>query len=890
MLYLKSKQIEYKYFLGDEKLKFQKKQALIAIALILILTIVMTFGTLQPTVRALEIPTFIILSVAPDPVGVSQSVFVGAFMTKPAPTTTFVYGDLYANVTIQIVQPDGTKETKGPYLCDTVGGTWFTYTPTKVGTYTFQAFYPGQTLIGKNERNPLQNGTNPQLWGSTLLPSVSETVTLTVQETQVSSSSSPPLPTEYWSRPIYATNYAWAQLGGSWFGLRASGFATSGVYDAVGNFQPYTTAPNVAHILWTKPTAFGGQPGAPNNADASSQFMSTSIATNCFEPIIIYGILYYVHYPEMTSHKASWIAVDLRTGEEVWNKPCGITGNETLRYGQIVQYDSIQEYGANAYLWSVPSSGTTVLRLYDPMTCTYVAEIVNGSQNLAMISDYNCVEQGTLLGWYTSGSSLYLWNSTRAIAYPTATIDPQRTYRPSGSINWSAGIEWSVPCSFTLSGVSTGNLGIGARTPEVILLRNAPTAVSQASEGYQVTAGIEAKTGRLLWGPFNQTIPRYQDIAFLTARDGVYILHNKDTNEAYGYSLKTGQRMWGPVKLEGNAWSHIARGAEIAYGNVYIWDYGGYVNALDIQTGAIKWTWTPRSAGYDTPYGVHPLWQYSQTICDGKLFFSEGKLYDPPLSPNAQRLVINATTGELVWSILSWACRIPAAHADGMMVQWNSYDKQIYTFGKGQTATRFLMQNDVTTQGNSIMIKGKVTDESPGTKDPDRIARFPNGVPAIADECMSPWMEYVYMQQTKPNNTTGVPVKIFVTGPDGNTEHITTVTSDSNGLFYYLWKPLQAGIYKITASFDGSESYWPSSETTAVGVDIASAEVAPTGTVAPTATIAPTSTPTVTISASPTVAPTPGTGISTETLLIAGAAVVIIIAVIAAALVLRKRK
>jgi hypothetical protein len=151
-------------------------------------------------------------------------------------------------------------------------------------------------------------------------------------------------------------------------------------------------------------------------------------------------------------------------------------------------------------------------------------------------------------------------------------------------------------------------------------------------------------------------------------------------------------------------------------------------------------------------------------------------------------------------------------------------------------------------------------------------------------------MEYVYMQQTKPNNTTGVPVKLFVTGPDGNTEHITTITSDSNGLFYYLWKPLQAGTYKITASFDGSESYWPSSETTAVGVDSAAAVVAPTA--APTATIAPTATvgPTATIAPSPTVAPTPGTSVSTETLLIAGAAVVIIIAVIAAALVLRKRK
>jgi hypothetical protein len=853
--------------------------------LVLMLIIAMTFVTSLSTVQALEIPTFLILSAAPDPVGINQPVYVGAFMTKPAPTTTFVYGDLYANVTIQIVRPDGTKETKGPYTCDTVGGTWFTYTPTKVGNYTFQAFYPGQTLIGRNARNPGQNGTSPQLWGSILLPSVSDIVKLTVQENPISSYSSPSLPTGYWSRPIYATNYAWSQLGGSWLGLRASGFATSGVYDAVGNFQPYSTAPNTAHILWTKPTAFGGQVGAPTNGDSSSQFMSTSIATNCFEPIVLYGILYYVHYPEMTSHPSGWVAVDLRTGQELWEKPCGITGNETLRYGQIVQYDSIQEYGGNAYLWSIPSSGTTVLRLYDPMTCTYVAQIVNGAQNLAMIADNKCVEQGTLLGWYTSGNQLILWNSTRAIAYPTATIDPQRTYRPSGSINWSAGIEWSVPCSFTLSGVSTGNLAIGARTPEVILLRSAPTLVSQASAGYQVVAGIEAKTGRLLWGPYNQTIPAYQDIAFLTARDGVYILHNKDTNEAYGYSLVTGQQLWGPVQLEGNAWSHIARGAEIAYGKVYIWDYGGYVNALDIQTGEIKWTWRPKSTGYDTPYGIEPLWQYSQTVCDGKLFLSEGKLYDPPLSPNAQRLVLNTTTGELVWSILSWACRIPAAHADGMMVQWNSYDKQIYTFGKGQTVTTASIQNDFITQGNGVLIKGMVTDESPGTENSDRIARFPHGVPAVADASMSDWMEYVYMQQPKPENATGVPVKLSVVDPNGNTVDIGTVTSDIDGMYALAYTPRDQGLYKVIATYEGSESYFGSAGTTYFNVGPSAATPAAVSTSTPTPVLPTPGTP----SPEPTQPLAPQAG--PNTVLYVAVVAVIAIAVIAAiAIAIRRRK
>jgi hypothetical protein len=874
------------------KMRTQKDRKIVAASLILMLTIIMTLGTLPTTVQALEIPTYLILSVAPNPVGMNQPVYVGAFMSKPTPTASFVYGDLYANLTIQIVRPDGTKETKGPFLGDAVGGTWFTYVPTTAGDYTFQAFYPGQTLTGSNPRYPQQNGTNPQVWGSILKPSVSAIVKLTVQKNPISSYSSPPLPTGYWSRPIIATNYAWAQLGGSWLGLRASTFASSGMYDAVGNFQPYTTAPNTAHILWTKPTAFGGQVGAPINADLSSQFMSTSIATNCFEPIIIYGILFYVHYPEMTAHKASWIAVDLRTGEEVWNKPCGITGDEILRCGQVVQYDSIQEYGANAYLWSVSASGNTTLRLYDPMTCTYVAEIVNGTQNVAMISDYSCVEQGTLLGWYTSGSNLYLWNSTRAIAYPTAASErPQRTYRPSGSIAWSAGIEWTVPCNFTIAGASTGNLAIGARTPEVILLRTAPTLVSQAAAGYQITAGIDARTGRLLWGPLNQTIPAYQDIGFLTARDGVYILHNKDTNEAYGYSLKTGQPLWGPVQLPGNAWSSIARGAEIAYGNVYIWDYGGYLNALDIQTGAIKWTWTPKSAGYNTPYGVEPLWQYSQSICDGKLFLSEGKLYDPPMSPEAQRLVINATTGELIWSILSWSCRIPAAHADGMMVQWNSYDKQIDTFGKGQTATTASIQNDVIAQGNGVLIKGMVTDESPGTKNPDRIARFPHGVPAVADASMSPWMEYVYMQQPKPNNATGVPVKLQVVDPNGNIVDLGTVTSDIDGQYAFRYTPRDQGLYKVIATFAGSESYFESYGTTYFSVGPAAGTVAPTpAVIAPTPTSI-TTTPTSSPTATPSVAPIGGSGagIGSE-VYIAIAAVVIIIAIAAAAVILRRRK
>jgi hypothetical protein len=452
-----------------------------------------------------------------------------------------------------------------------------------------------------------------------------------------------------------------------------------------------------------------------------------------------------------------------------------------------------------------------------------------------------------------------------------------------------------VPIANNISGVTISpSLSLSARTPEVLLMRAyaSPGMFQEMGYGYQITAGYDAKTGALLWGPINQTMPYLQDVALLAARDGVYVMHNKDTDEAYGYSLETGAQLWGPVQLTGNAWSHIARAAQIAYGMVYIWDFGGFVNALDLKTGEIKWTFTRGDAGYDTPFGVYTIWHFgTHSVADGKLFFSEGHMYDPPLFANAQRLAINATTGELVWKLMSFTGRCPGAIADGFLVQWNSYDNQIYTIGKGPTATTATVQNDVITQGNSVLIKGMVTDESPGTKASDREARFPQGVPAVSDESMSPWMEYVYMQQVKPKNTTGVPVKLSVIDPNGNGVDIGTVTSDADGMYVLPYTPRDTGTYKVIATFEGSESYFTSYGTTYFTVVAAPS---PSVTSLPTPPTPPTETPIVTAtppptSASPSEVPGPEAGPNTA-LYVAIATVVVIAVIAAAAIALRRRK
>ena len=209
-------------------------------------------------------------------------------------------------------------------------------------------------------------------------------------------------------------------------------------------------------------------------------------------------------------------------------------------------------------------------------------------------------------------------------------------------------------------------------------------------------------------------------------------------------------------------------------------------------------------------------------------------MYDPPLFVNARRLAINCTSGELVWSVLGFHGRNTGAIADGHLLCYNSYDAQIYSFGKGPTDTSAMIQQDVVTEGDTVLIQGMVTDESTGTKDSNRIARFPDGVPAISDENMSAWMEYVYMQQAKPIHAIGVDVTITVLDPNGNIYDVATATSDVTGFYSATFTPPVPGKYDVYVAFAGSESYWPSTAATALYV-----ESAPQPTAAPTATPAP---------------------------------------------------
>ena len=158
-----------------------------------------------------------------------------------------------------VTRPDGTTETLGPFTSDDTGGAHTTYTPSVLGNYTFQMVFGGQTLAGANPVPGVPN--NNAFIGDYYQPSKSNVFTLAVQQEQIGYPGVVPLPTNYWTRPIYAENNDWHKISGNWLGLGLSQFATTGMYNASANYNPYTTAPNTAHILWTKPIAFGGMIG-----------------------------------------------------------------------------------------------------------------------------------------------------------------------------------------------------------------------------------------------------------------------------------------------------------------------------------------------------------------------------------------------------------------------------------------------------------------------------------------------------------------------------------------------------------------------------------------------------------------------------------------------------
>jgi len=219
-------------------------------------------------------------------------------------------------------------------------------------------------------------------------------------------------------------------------------------------------------------------------------------------------------------------------------------------------------------------------------------------------------------------------------------------------------------------------------------------------------------------------------------------------------------------------------------------------------------------------------------IVDGKIYLrhSEHSPVDP-LPRGAPYVCLDATTGDVIWRAdglfrgTDWGGH--AMIGDSIIATMDTYDMQIYAIGKGPSAITVTASPEIVAKGSSVMIKGTVTDGSPGTKDLALQMRFPNGVPAVSDDDMSEWMLYAYKQFPCPADVTGVPVKFAYLLPDGTWKDIDETTSDMYGNFGYKWTPPDEGTYLVKAFFLGSESYYGSQAIAYVGADPAAAYPVP---------------------------------------------------------------
>jgi outer membrane protein assembly factor BamB len=847
---------------ATNKLKIQKKQLSAAIAFALMLTIAVTLVALPAAnahTPAWTISTYAYINVAPNPVGVGQTAYVNFWLDKVPPTVEGNWGMHWHNMKVTVTKPNGDTETLGPFDSDAVGGAWTQCVPDQVGIYKFVFNFPGQTVVLENPY-PYANeslGLVPLGYdyvNDTYTASTSKEVTLTVQQEQLTTAYPPtPLPTDYWQRPINSMNREWYSIGGNWLGLGGTAFGATGTYDSNGNFNPYTTAPNSAHVVWTKPEAFGGQIGGEFGSSETSLYATGTAYETKFSPVILYGILYYTAYPGAANNPGPLTAVDLRTGKTLWTKQV----DAPLRVGMIYKFNTGDQYGAHAYLFTAPTAipGFIITpamfapkwSMYDAMTGDWILDIANASAG-TLVEGPN----GEILSYTVAGGMLTLWNASKCIEegskknniyviYSAAEI-----WRPpqGATIDWSAGNEWSVPIATNISGVpivpdlsisvDPSNAGAEGRISDDVILMTACSrgvilgAPGGSQPGYEIQAGYSAIDGHLLWGPINRTLTPNTNVALGAAGDGVYAEYTCQTMTWTGYSIKTGEKLWGPTKPCNSSWGYYDTWSDsvIGYGNLYVWGMSGEVYCYDVKTGAQKWSWNAGNPGVDNPFGTWPLgtWGLHHVLADGKLYVRSGHDYTAPVFKGAKLYCLNATTGEEIWSSLSFDIVSGPACADGIMVWFNGYDNQIYAYGKGQSATTVTASPEVSVHGHSVLMKGTVTDQSPG----QTCLGIPAaGTPAIADESMSAWMEYLYQQQPMPTNAKGVEVTLDAVDPNGNFVHLGAVTSDASGMFKKMFTPEVPGEYTIIATFAGSESYYASYAETAIGVSPAPAATPP---------------------------------------------------------------
>jgi outer membrane protein assembly factor BamB len=569
-----------------------KKTKLIPTILMIVILTISILTIILPVSIAQEYrtkQTYAYIGAIPNPVGVNQQVLLHIGITDYLVVVSHGWEDL----TVSVTKPDGTTETLGPFRTDSTGGTGAIYTPTMIGTYTFVTNFPEQMY---SWTNPPAFSTN--IYGDILyLASTSEPLELEVQQEPIEHYPWSQLPTEYWTRPIDGQLREWSTISANWL---------TTPYNHIAPFNE--DAPETAHILWAKPIAMGGLAGGVtgNHAfecgDAYEGFFSGTV--------IIGGILYYNEFNSRggTNVDQVVVAVDLHTGEEVWRKNWD---NRRLSFGQTFYWDSYNYHGVFDYLWVTIGS---TWKAYDAFSgrWEYTMEGVPSGSNIygpkGEIYRYTVNRNA---GWMT------LWNSSRVVSNAGSWRPHGNTYDATNGIEWNVTIPLGLPGGTMATWFQERMIGCDAAG--YVSMGDLPihTWALDLRPGHE---------GELLFNSTWNPPPGDLSITWGTRYNGapsleekVYTLYARETRQHYGFSLDTGQQIWGPTPSQ-DYMDFIGVSNIIAEGKLFSTRMAGHLVCYDVTDGTVLWTYEatdPYSEmNWANNWPIRPL-----IVTDGKIYY-----------------------------------------------------------------------------------------------------------------------------------------------------------------------------------------------------------------------------------------------------------------------------
>jgi hypothetical protein len=768
------------------------------------------------------------LSMRPNPIGVGQSLLVNVWCS-PGTYHAFPMVDYQ----VDIIKPDGTKETVGPfnsYVGDCTG--WFEYVPDQVGTWQFKFSEPGTYIPagqywdqpGSETGGFIATGKYYDLYAS-IYYTAEETdwQNLTVQAELVSSWPYSVLPNDYWTRPINIMWRDWGQFIGD-YPFNSLYYYPNGrvLYPNNYKFTAYVTAPNTGHVLRkvTGTSQLSGMVGGYTWDYSNSASYGT--------PDIIYAGRCYDSISTNLGDGTIpnlYTCYDLQTGEIFWQRDLGSYPTpQYIEYTSPTASTTIGDVADRG--WSVSFIAISGSRLYKYNPATGAP---SGNYSISPLSGGTYYAPGYALTVQDLGSAAE--NATggryRLINWTTFGSSSTLASRIVGNISWPAGGFGA----FGAPGVYGPSIrgGGGAADFENGLCA---TVGWNTPPGPQWGIGTEAfgtdyKTGEVLWHfQTNNTVTlNIQSVSSAILYDGKFAF-NAHGRSWVCFNGRTGQQLWTSEKTEypwGSWWPYSTAtypfpdgsGAEIVTGT-----YEG-IYAFNWADGKILWHYSTESIAvpFEGPYNAEPFFT-GVSIADGKIYAYNGE--HTPSFPRDRAwsiYCINATNGELLWKMKN--PMTPGAIADGYLTASNPYDGYMYVFGRGPSATTVTASPKTIANGAEVLIEGTVLDQSPGQP----------GTPCVSKDSMETQMEYIHLQMPitglwNNESITGVPVVLTAIDTDFNVIDIgTTTTNGYYGTFSMAWTPPKEGTYTITASFAADDSYGSSSAATAVTVGPAPAPI-----------------------------------------------------------------